>query len=313
MSIPILSICIPTYNRASYLKDTLNSVVLQKRFQDTNDVEIVVSDNCSDDNTRDVVAQYIASYGSKVKYFRNDKNVKDLNFELALSRGEGDFLRLNNDTLVHLDGSLDKMLEVIESNVNSNVIFFSNRALKLKSPVIFYNLNEFIGTASYVSTWIGGLGIWRKEFEQVDNFSEKVKLQLVQTDVLCKIITSKSFVQGCIYDKRLCISVVPAQKGGYNFVRVFVDNYFTILEEYVKVGHISNDVFKKEKFRILFSYILPRLRKMVTRGKRLNFDTKGLSQYIHKHYSKELYFPFVALIVLFYKMIFRLKGSSKLL
>ena len=50
----LLSICIPTYNRCSYLKKTLESIVSQKIFETTDLVEIVISDNCSSDGTADV-------------------------------------------------------------------------------------------------------------------------------------------------------------------------------------------------------------------------------------------------------------------
>lgn len=51
-----LSICIPTYNREVYLENLLASI----REQIGNDarVQIVVSDNASDDDTQDVVARY---------------------------------------------------------------------------------------------------------------------------------------------------------------------------------------------------------------------------------------------------------------
>ena len=48
-----LSICIPTYNRAGFIAETIVSVIEQA----TNEVEIVVSDNASADNTREVVAE----------------------------------------------------------------------------------------------------------------------------------------------------------------------------------------------------------------------------------------------------------------
>ena len=58
----ILSICIPTYNRAALLKKTLDSIVNQKRFIDTDDVEIIISDNCSQDNTEKLSMLYVHRY-----------------------------------------------------------------------------------------------------------------------------------------------------------------------------------------------------------------------------------------------------------
>jgi glycosyltransferase involved in cell wall biosynthesis len=72
---PILSICIPTYNRADYLKQCLDNIVCQ--FDDEQlkaSIEVVVSDDTSKDNTQDLVKEY-QSHFDNVKYFKNEKNV----------------------------------------------------------------------------------------------------------------------------------------------------------------------------------------------------------------------------------------------
>ena len=54
---PLISICIPTYNRCKSLQNILNSIVQQNEFlEDT--IEIVVSDNASTDETKEMVAKY---------------------------------------------------------------------------------------------------------------------------------------------------------------------------------------------------------------------------------------------------------------
>jgi abequosyltransferase len=72
---PLISICIPTYNRASLLKETLYSVVSQcDRWILDIGIEIVVSDNCSTDNTKSTVEEYQANF-KYLKYFKNDNNI----------------------------------------------------------------------------------------------------------------------------------------------------------------------------------------------------------------------------------------------
>lgn len=50
MPTPYLSLCIPTYNRASYLKNSIETIICQNEFK-TGKVEIVISDNASSDDT----------------------------------------------------------------------------------------------------------------------------------------------------------------------------------------------------------------------------------------------------------------------
>ena len=59
---PLLSICIPTYNREKYLKRLLDSIVSQKEFTDSDDVEIVIDDGPSKDNTEVLVQEYKAKF-----------------------------------------------------------------------------------------------------------------------------------------------------------------------------------------------------------------------------------------------------------
>ncbi len=112
----ILSICIPTFNRAEYLENTLQSIVSQKKFIETDEVEIVIYDNCSEDNTEEIALKFCAIYGDKVRYYRNSENIIDANFEKVLSYGNSVFLKLNNDTLMHLSNSLDKIIDVVNRN-----------------------------------------------------------------------------------------------------------------------------------------------------------------------------------------------------
>lgn len=66
-----LSICIPTYNRADFLRFLLAQFVAQTVMDFA--YEIVISDNASTDNTGAVVEEFIAQ-GLPIRYFRRDVN-----------------------------------------------------------------------------------------------------------------------------------------------------------------------------------------------------------------------------------------------
>jgi len=65
MTKPLLSICIATYNRAGYIGETLKSIIPQV----TDEVEIVIADGASTDNTSSVVEGYIKSC-PQIRYIR---------------------------------------------------------------------------------------------------------------------------------------------------------------------------------------------------------------------------------------------------
>lgn len=64
----LLSIVIPTYNRALLLKRALNSLIAYKG----DDIEIIVQDDCSPDNTSEIVKSI---NDSRIRYYRNDVNL----------------------------------------------------------------------------------------------------------------------------------------------------------------------------------------------------------------------------------------------
>ncbi|OGK38249.1 hypothetical protein A3F03_04935 [Candidatus Roizmanbacteria bacterium RIFCSPHIGHO2_12_FULL_41_11] len=84
MKKPTISICIPTYNRADYLDQTLQSVIKQtvKPF------EVLVIDNASTDNTPDIIKKY-RKFG--ISFIQNSKNlgmIGNLNKCLLLAKGK---------------------------------------------------------------------------------------------------------------------------------------------------------------------------------------------------------------------------------
>lgn len=93
MANPLVSICVPTYNRAAALKESLKSICAQ----DYSPLEILISDNCSDDETEQVCCQ-ITREDPRVRYVRQPRNLGlygNHNFCIEESRGE--FLGLFHD------------------------------------------------------------------------------------------------------------------------------------------------------------------------------------------------------------------------
>lgn len=251
----LLSICIPTRDRASYLEKSLQSIVQQEFFTATNLVEIVISDNCSSDNTFEVCSNFINKFPGKIKYFRNDKNLNDLNFELALSKGSGSFLKIMNDNVVWATGSLEYIANLIKISENVKpLIFFLNNVKVMKEPLYIYNnVNDFMDVVSHHVTWLGGFGIWKSHFDEVNDFSCKEKLALVQMDVLLRLIDSGI---SCVVDNlKIFYPDQSLRKGNYNVARVFGNHYFEILSEYKE--KINPNLFKRLKEDVFLDHIVP--------------------------------------------------------
>jgi len=286
----LLSICIPTFNRAEYLEKTLLSIIGQKRFQQTENVEIVISDNCSGDSTAEVCRKFMELYGNKIKYYRNPVNVISENVRLALSRANGLFLKLNNDTLVHRPNSLETIISLINQKSGSkDILFFSNATIPNLSECSCNDLDSFVKTVSYHSTWIGSFGIWKDDFAKAENFDTVPKIDLINEVLFSQILNRGSV---WIDNSKLFDSLPPASKGGYNIYRVFVGNYLGLLEKYKDINQISPATLFNEKSRLLIKFIIPWFVNIWKERARYHFDqTSGLSIVFRKYWAHPaLYF-----------------------
>lgn len=251
----LLSICIPTYNRSEILKKSISSLVNQHVFSKSDNIEIVVSDNCSTDDTKFIVEEYIKRFGSKIKYSKTSQNIFDKNFERALSLGDGEFLKLSNDTLIYLDGSLEYYLFLIKENLNpKRVLFFSNGLLRFNNEYEGSGINQFVEVTSYYSTWIASFGIWKSDFESIKDFGKSSYLNLSQLDNLLEMVHRKNnFV---ISNVKLFDIQEPFRKGGFDIVTVFLDNYSLLLSKYLKSQDLKLSTFENEMQLVVKRFII---------------------------------------------------------
>ena len=105
---PLLTIAIPTYNRASELAEMLE--VLLPQLAAHPEVDLFVSDNCSPDGTEGVV-QGLAERGLRVRYLRQAENIgSDRNFVACYENAIGSFFWLCGDDDIILPGTLDRVV-----------------------------------------------------------------------------------------------------------------------------------------------------------------------------------------------------------
>ena len=117
---PKISICIPTYNRADSLANCLNSIAIAaKNF--VGRFEVCVSDNCSDDDTSNIVRK--ASAALDIQYHRHESNLGiPRNFIKVVSMAKGEFVWLIGDDDLLLPDTFDRLIPLL--NDHKGVDFF---------------------------------------------------------------------------------------------------------------------------------------------------------------------------------------------
>lgn len=288
---PVLSICIPTYNRAGYLYFTLKSIVEQEIFQTTDDVEIVISDNFSNDLTEKIVKIFIEKYPDKIIYNKNEKNICDENFEKVLKIANGEVLKLHNDNFVFIEGSLSKIVNMIKENREQKpVLFFANGNSRVNESKLCNNFDEFVEAASYLTTWIASFSIWREDFEKFEDFSKNVETQLMQTDVVFRFCAEGRQIY--VVNDEIFEGQSVLKKGGYNIPKIFGKNYLYLLKPYVKNSKLNKKVYEHEKKVLLLNHIIPMKFSSSRREAGWQFKDDGYWRHLFKDYWMEPYFYF---------------------
>jgi abequosyltransferase len=122
MSVPRISFCIPTYNFGPFIRETLDSIARQA----TDEIDIVVVDGASTDDTESVVRRFQDQF-PRLTYYRREQNVgvdRDIAKAVELSNGEFCWLFSSDDTLK--PGALNRMLQEINEG---HEIYLCNRTL----------------------------------------------------------------------------------------------------------------------------------------------------------------------------------------
>lgn len=109
----LLTIAIPTFNRARFLKLCLDELCPQ--VQPLVDiVEVIVSDNASTDTTAAVVADKIAS-GTPIRYVRNPDNIgSDRNIAQCFNLASSRYVFIFGDDDIILPGSLAAIVNALQ-------------------------------------------------------------------------------------------------------------------------------------------------------------------------------------------------------
>lgn len=274
----LLSLCIPTYNRAKYLKEALDNITSDPAFDER--VEIIVSDNASTDETSAVVEIFSKKF-SNIKYYKNETNIKDYNFYLAISRGSGKYIRLFNDTLRFSGKSLESMLYNISTSDEGVPLFFYQNIKELDKMNICkkgFNIDSFLEQVSFYTTWIANFGCWKTDIEAIVSPNRFSELKLSQVDWVFQII-SKKRCYSVIFDDHF-ISVAPVKKGGYNIFNVFINNYLYILSKY----KFNFKTIIIEKSRLLRLFVVKWLWVLYVDKDKFSFETQGKWRVIFRHF-----------------------------
>ena len=273
---PLVSICIPTYNRCCELWRVLNSITTQKAFLFSDLVEVVISDNCSTDATETVCKEFVRKYPDKVNYIKRSEPIPaDENFIYVINQAKGKFVKLHNDTCFVFEGCLSEVLEDIKKADENGAqgCFFSNAAGKFSGMA--ESFDDFLSNVSYYITWVGAHCYKKSFLDSLDDINRFSHMNFAQVDIVGRLFETGAKIY--VSNKKYFETIFMENKGGYNVAQVFGYNYYYILDLYRKKGLLSASVISKDREKTLFEHILPFYFDFV---KEYNFDKSGYFKFM---------------------------------
>lgn len=280
---PLLSICIPTRNRADVLKLTLQSIVEDPAFSD--DIEVVVSDNCSTDNTKETVFSFSEKH-QNIKYFINDTDVGgDRNILLSLERGNGVFLKIHNDYSIFSNGALTFLLDSIKENIVLKPVIYFHNTSKECDKIVFTNLNDLLKKEGHGMSWIGCYGYWKEDFQNFEERDRRISTMFQQIDWFIRSFKKKKKI---IYLSKKLTTRFPfkSKQGGYNFIEVHTKNYLIQFKELVNEGLLEEATIEHIKKEALLPLMIMWIVKLKIANKgRFSYDNKNSFKIIKEEFG----------------------------
>ncbi|MFH4691401.1 glycosyltransferase family 2 protein [Vibrio alginolyticus] len=133
-----ISVCVITYNSSSTVVETLNSI--KNQSFDLKNVELVVSDDCSTDKTKEIVEQWVVENGSLffnvvINCSKSNQGVSH-NCNLAMENSQFDWIKIIAGDDILLKSCLEDNANYVKSNKDAKVVFSKMRYFNSKSTCI---------------------------------------------------------------------------------------------------------------------------------------------------------------------------------
>lgn len=290
----LLSICIPTYNRAKALDGNLKALNQQVSGKNL-PLELMVSDNCSTDETSTVVNKYIEE-GMPINYIRNIINLgMDGNFAQCYRKATGKYVLVLGDDDYLIDGMLEKLLDYLKNGDYGLVHLKTNSQTKILEEE-FTDSTLFLQNISYWITYITSNVVnskYIKEYDFEKNFGTFLTIVPLYLNAAieheCNLL---------IHERIFLDGIDSKTNGGYNFFEVFIVNYLDIWKDFRQSGKISNNLYHFIKRDILKFFLIRNAHNLLIIKEQSNYKLQNSFSYFKKYYFSHGYFYYYSILYL---------------
>lgn len=282
---PILSLCIPTYGRCEILKGNLEQIQKQLDSINMDELEFIVSNNCSPDKTEEVVLSFI-NQGMPIVYNCNKENLgADGNFLKCMDMAKGKYIWLLGDDDYLKDGSISHILDCLRGK-DYGLLYIDFQQPSEIGITEYDDINAFIRKEERMIPYMSA-NIFLKEIVSkvdVSRYRDTCFVQIPFYITSCMSRPINATTNRCILIRDVGHTVSPQK---YDFYEVFCKNFVTItgelLRQYPKVKPATISYIHKSMFvKYTGTYVYQLLKGNGFRDKRW--------QYIYPYYGHTGYF-----------------------
>lgn len=278
---PLISICIPTFNRAVQLEKCLNSIFSQ--IGNDTLFEVLVSNNDSSDSTHDVINKYLNLYNN-LTYNKTETNIgADNNIALTIKSSKGRYFILHGDDDYFKENTIYPLMDVINKNTESSLLFIN--VLSNKNDVVLYHgINEFLQATSIAASFISSIIIKRETFNKLEEPFKYIDTCFNQIYLQYSIILNNPTFT---LINRSIFNYEGTNPSGYNFGKVFIKSYLDILYYFAAFG-LKEEIISGDKLQILQTTLMPWYKRIL--DNKIDIDMENFEGYFTDYYKNEPYF-----------------------
>ena len=283
---PLLSLCIPIYNRLEYLKRMLERFLEDKiLFEET--IDLLISDNCSTDDLESCVNEF-KSKGLKITYNRNQKNLgPDGNFLYCFNHAKGKYCWLLGSDDIPVKGFLNSLVTVLQGK-EYGLVHLNHHSDGLSQLFEYSDNQKMVENIAHWITFMSSNIINTKNIAFI-NSNQYMDTYLIQVPYY--LYSCLNSPVNAIY-KYSCFEKDDdsANNGSYNLFQVFVQNLFDVYERFYLQKMLSRKVIENIKRNEYEHFLFPFIKDLLVLKKKSNFDKKHAWHILFRCYGLKWYF-----------------------
>jgi len=301
----LLTIGIPTFNRAPYIKELINSILIQVDSTISHKLEVLISDNASTDNTEEVLREYQEKYPQIFSYFKNEENVGfDKNVDLIFKRAKGKYVWLLSDDDTLENNSLSYLIDKINCCRQCSVILVNycecsiemNKYLKrirqdIKEDVYCKDGNVFFQESKFLFGLVSSLIIKTQEWHSA-NITKYLGSNWIHVGAIIEILQQKP---ACIIAKH----IVNLRTGNSEWGKQgsFLSYGFSLLDIFLNMKDLG---YKKETYnQLIFNMYKGNFKAIISANSQGLRNKKDIAKRMIKYYYPYPSLWFIHLPILF--------------